>query len=420
MWRLLYTAALTVFMPFALARLWWRGSREPGYRRRIGERFGRYRQSAGAIRNGAGENLIWVHAVSVGEARASAELVRALAAAHPGYEILLTCTTAAGREALKEVHGESVRVAWLPYDTPGAVRRFLEHYRPRLGLLVETEIWPNLLAGCAEFGVPVLLANARMSEKSAAGYQRFGGLTRPALASLAAVGAQSEHDAGRLRQLGARRVEVLGNLKFDSAIDEAKAAEGRAWRARLGRPVLLLASTRDGEEASLLQALPAWDGKLLVVVVPRHPRRFEEAALLASSRRTRNPQPDPQDRIHLGDTMGEMDFYTAAADVAVIGGSFAELGGQNLIEACAAGVPVVLGPSMFNFAEATRLAVEAEAAVQVADARTAVGVALSVLENQELKKKMGEAGRKLCETHRGATKKHLELCEELLRARARG
>jgi len=371
-----------------------------------------------------------VHAVSVGEARASAELVRALATRFPGNGMLVTCTTAAGREALKEVHGESVRIAWLPYDTPGAVRRFLEHHRPRLGILVETEIWPNLLAGCAEFGVPVVLANARLSEKSAAGYRRFGGLMRPALESLAATGAQSAQDAERLRQLGARRVEVLGNLKFDSAIDEAKAAEGRAWRARLGRPVLLLASTRDGEERTLLDALPPWDGKLLVIVVPRHPRRFDEVALMSDSRRTLNPNLQKENRIHLGDTMGEMDFYTAAADVAVIGGSFADLGGQNLIEACAAGVPVVLGPSMFNFAEAARLAVEAGAAVQVADAREAVRVALSVIENQDRRKTMGTAGKNLCEAHRGATQRHLNLCEELLgakrspegplRARARG
>jgi len=205
MWRFAYTVVLYALVPFALARLWWLGRREPGYRRRVAERFGRYRDSAGS-------RLLWVHAVSVGEARASAELGRARGAAPPADEILVTSTTAAGREMLKEVHGESVRIAWLPYDTPGAVRRFLEHYRPRLGILVETEIWPNLMAGCREFGVPVLLANARMSEKSAEGYRRLSLLMRPALASIAAVGAQSAEDAGRLRALGARRVEVLGNL----------------------------------------------------------------------------------------------------------------------------------------------------------------------------------------------------------------
>ncbi|HUN69063.1 MAG TPA: 3-deoxy-D-manno-octulosonic acid transferase, partial [Burkholderiales bacterium] len=337
----LYTLALRAAAPLVLLRLWWRGLREPGYRRRIGERFGHYRESAPE------RPVLWLHAVSVGEARASASLVRALAAANPGCALVLTCMTAAGRDTLKELHGESVGIVWLPYDYPGAARRFLEHYRPRLGVLMETEIWPNLLAACSAFGVPVLLANARMSEKSARGYARWPGLIAPAIASLAAVCAQSEGDAARLRALGARRVEVAGNLKFDTAADEAKRAAGRAWRERLGRPVLLLASTREGEEKMLLEALPAWDRKLLVLVVPRHPRRFDEVAALSQSRRSRDPMPAATDRVHLGDTMGEMDFYYAAADVAVIGGSFAPRGGQNLIEACAAGVPVVLGPSMF-------------------------------------------------------------------------
>ncbi|HEY8068662.1 MAG TPA: 3-deoxy-D-manno-octulosonic acid transferase [Burkholderiales bacterium] len=416
--RILYTLALRAAAPFLLLKLWWRGQREPGYRRRIGERFGQYKEAPPT------QPVLWMHAVSVGEARAGAALARALLAAHPGSEMLITCTTTAGRETLKELHGESVHVAWLPYDYPGAVRRFLEHYRPRLGVLMETEIWPNLLAACADDGVPMLLANARMSEKSARGYAGWSGLARPALASLAAVCAQSEADALRLRALGARRVEVAGNLKFDSAPDEARSAAGRAWRERLGRPVLLLASTREGEEKMLLDALPPWDRKTLAVLVPRHPRRFDEVASLAAkdgfpvSRRSRSEIPGPEDRVHLGDTMGEMDFYYAAADVAVIGGSFAPLGGQNLIEACAAGVPVVLGPSMFNFAEATRLALEAGAAVQAADAPGAMREASRLLAGAQERKKMGAAGRALCEAHRGATQKHLAVCAELLKAAA--
>ena len=417
MWRLLYTLLLRAAAPFILVRLWWRGRREPGYRRRIGERFGRYKD--GPLRRlGAAPTerpLLWVHAVSVGEARAGAALVRALGNANPGAEVLVTCMTAAGRETLRELHGESVRVAWLPYDYPGAARRFLEYFRPRLGVLMETEIWPNLLAACAAHGVPMLLANARMSEKSAFGYLRWSALARPALESLAVVCAQSEADAARLRALGARRVEVTGNVKFDSTPDEAKRREGEAWRARLARPVLLLASTRDGEEKLLLEALPAWDGKLLVLVVPRHLRRFDEVAGLSQSRRSRAPMPAAGDRVHLGDTMGEMDFYYAVADVAVIGGSFMPLGGQNLIEACAAGTPVVLGPSMFNFAEATRLALQAGAAVQAAGAAAAIRAALALLADPGRSTAMGQAGRKLCEAHRGATQKHLLLCEELLR-----
>ena len=426
MWRLCYTLAIRIAAPFILARLWWRGRREPLYRRRIAERFGYYRDGM-PRRLGAAPHdrpVIWIHAVSVGEARASAALVRSLAAAHADHEIVLTCMTAAGRETLKELHGESVQIAWLPYDYPGAVRRFLERFRPRLGVLVETEIWPNLLAACSSYGVPVLLANARMSEKSALGYRRWNALVRPAIESLAAVSAQSEDDAERLRALGARRVEIAGNLKFDSAPNEGERAEGAAWRARLARPVLLLASTREGEEKMLLEAMPAWDEKVLVLVVPRHPRRFEEVSLLVAkdgfpvSRRSREPMPAAQDRVHLGDTMGEMDFYYAAADVAVIGGAFVPRGGQNLIEACAAGVPVVLGPSMFNFAEATRLALEAGAAVQVADAAGAIREALRLLLNAEERKTMGVAGRQLCDAHRGATQKHLRLCEKVLKAKS--
>lgn len=421
MWRFLYTLALRAAAPVILLRLWWRGAREPGYRRRIGERFGYYHEERHR------RPLLWVHAVSVGEARASAALVRALAAGHPGHELLVTCMTAAGREALKELHGEAVTIAWLPYDYPGSARRFLEHFRPRLGLLAETELWPNLLAACADYGVPVLLANARMSAKSARAYARLPGLARPALASLALACAQSGEDAARLRALGARRVEVTGNLKFDGTPDQAKQAEGRAWRARLGRPVLLLASTREGEEKMLLEAIPAGNEKLLVLVVPRHPRRFEEVAVLVAkdgfpvSRRSRShdSMPAARDRVHLGDTMGEMDFYYAAADVAVIGGSFAPRGGQNLIEACAAGVPVVLGPSMFNFADATRLALAAGAAEQAGDAASAMRLASALLADSGKRTAMGEAGRKLCAAHQGATQRHLDLCLEILKAAKR-
>ena len=265
----------------------------------------------------------------------------------------------------------------------------------------------------------VLRANARMSARSARGYRRWPGLTQPAFAALAIAGAQSGEDAERLRALGARRVEVTGNLKFDSTADAAKRAAGRAWRERLGRPVLLLASTRESEEQMLLEALPAWDGKLLVLVVPRHPRRFDEVAVISQSRRSRTQLPGPHDRVHLGDTMGEMDFYYAAADVAVIGGSFAPLGGQNLIEACAAGVPVVFGPSMFNFAEAARLALAAGAAIQARDAADAMRAAARLLADANERNRIGAAGRDFCDAHRGATQKHLLLCKEVLEAGAR-
>jgi len=404
--RTLYTVVLRLALPFILVRLWLRGRREPGYRQAISERFGAYRGEKP-------EKLIWVHAVSVGEARAAAPLVRGLMARLPDHRVLVTCTTAAGRETLKQVYGESILAAYLPYDYPEAVQGFLAHFSPRLGVLMETEVWPNLLAACAAQGVPVVLANARLSEKSARGYLRFRSLAAPAFASLALTCAQSEADATRLRSVGARRVEVTGNLKFDVGPDPAQLAAGRAWRAALGRPVLLLASTREGEETMLLKEI-AEEKDLLVLIVPRHPQRFDDVAPLAQSRRSREPVPAPEHRVHLGDTMGEMPFYYAACDVALIGGSFLPLGGQNLIEALASGAPVVVGPSMFNFAEATRLALEAGAAIQAADTASAVKRALELLRDGRERRRMGDAGRKLCQAHRGATERHLALIAEVM------
>jgi 3-deoxy-D-manno-octulosonic-acid transferase len=256
-----------------------------------------------------------------------------------------------------------------------------------------------------------------MSQRSASGYARWDGLMGPAFRSLRAVCAQSDADAARLRALGAQHVEVTGNLKFDISPDPVQLAAGRQWRRQLDRPVLLLASTREGEEKLLLEELSrsgSVNPRLLIVVVPRHPQRFDEVAPLAQSRRSRGETPAPADRVHLGDTMGEMSFYYGAADVAVIGGSFAPLGGQNLIEALAAGTPVVAGPSMFNFTEATRLALEAGAALQAADPTSAAALALQLISDEQKKNRMAEAGKKLCEMHRGATERHMKVCLALL------
>jgi 3-deoxy-D-manno-octulosonic-acid transferase len=360
------------------------------------------------------DKLVWVHAVSVGEARAAAPLVQGLKTALPDYTVLMTCTTAAGRATIREFYGASVQVCFLPYDFPRAVRRFLEYFRPRLGVVMETEVWPNLVAGCARLGVPLVLANARLSEKSARGYARWARLARPAFAGLSAVCAQSAADAERLRALGARRVEVSGNLKFDVAPGPAQLAAGRAWRQSIGRPVVLLASTREGEEELLLAEASSLPPEVLIVVVPRHPQRFDEVAGLAQSRRTASPLPQAGERVHLGDTMGEMAFYYAAADVAIIGGSFKPLGGQNLIEAMACGAPVIVGPSMFNFAEATRLAVEAGAAVQCSDPLSALEKAAALLGDPEKRNEMRKAGLRFCETHRGAAARQLAVCLELI------
>ena len=405
--RALYTIALRLALPLILLRLWWRGRREPGYREHVEERLGVYAVDKP-------EKAVWVHAVSVGEARAAAPLVRELQRLLPDHAMVMTCTTAAGRETLKQVYGESMTCVFLPYDYPEAVKSFLQTFRPRLAVLMETELWPNLLAESARHGVPVALANARMSEKSARGYRRWRLLTGPGIRSLAAVCAQSEADADRLRALGATRVVVTGNLKFDVALDEAQLAAGREWRRRLGRPVLLLASTREGEEKLLLDEIPS-PAAFLTIVVPRHPQRFDDVAQWVDARRTKVAMPKETDRVYLGDTMGEMAFYYAACDVAVIGGSFMPLGGQNLIEALAAGAPVVLGPSMFNFAEATRLALEVGAAVQAGDAKGAIRQALELMARAQARCAMAQAGRALCEAHRGSTARHVEVLRALIR-----
>lgn len=281
---------------------------------------------------------------------------------------------------------------------------------------METEVWPNLLAACAQKRVPVVLANARMSEKSARGYARWPGLGRAMFGGLTEVCAQSAADAERLRALGARNVAVTGNLKFDVEPDPAQLAAGRAWRERVGRPVLLFASTRQGEEELLLKEIHQNKGLPLIVIVPRHPQRFDEVAQWADTRRSTQELPGETTRIYLGDTMGEMAFYFAACDVAVIGGSFLPLGGQNLIEALAAGAPVVTGPSMFNFAEATRLALEARAAVQASGPGEALREAVRLLADPVRRAEMAAAGKQLCELHRGATARHLAVCRRLLSA----
>jgi 3-deoxy-D-manno-octulosonic-acid transferase len=416
MLRALYNLALHLALPYIPLRLWWRGRREPGYRRHVGERFGRYGPRPA-------RPVIWIHAVSLGETRAAQPLVSALRARYPDHALLVTHMTATGREAATNLYGSFATLAFLPYDLPWAVRRFVAHFRPRLGIVMETELWPNLLRECARAGVPVLLANARLSEKSAAGYRRIGPLARAALADLAAVTAQTEADAARLAALGARDVSVTGNLKFDLAAAPELLARGRELRQLFGeRPIFLAASTREGEEAPILDALARVPlAGALTVIVPRHPQRFDEVAALLAGRglafvRRSEARPVPAaTAFALGDSMGEMTAYYAAADVAFIGGSLLPYGAQNLIEACAVGAPVVIGPSTYNFAQAAAEAVAAGAATQVADADALVREAARLLGDGEARQRMGEAGQRFCSAHRGATGRTMAIVEGLLR-----
>ena len=409
--RALYTLAWWTLLPLVPLRLWWRGRREPLYREALGERFGRYPDDAART---TGDDLVWIHAVSLGETRAAAPLVERMLRERPGSRILLTSMTASGREAGRTLYGDRVSRAWLPYDVPFAVDAFLDRFRPRAGILIETEVWPNLVAACARRGIPVYLVNARMSERSARGYARFAPLTRPMFETLSGVAAQTGADASRLSALGARAVAVTGSIKFDVDVPATLVERGTALREGIGRdrPVWLAASTREGEETLILDAMlraPATDALLLLV--PRHPQRFDEVASLlhardiAFVRRSRDAAVPRATRVMLGDSMGEMLAYCAAADVAFVGGSLLPLGGQNLLEPLAAGVPVVVGPHTFNFAEVTERAIDAQAARRVHDADGLLREVASLLEDAATRSRIKEAAARFMDEHRGAAER---------------
>lgn len=414
--RFFYTIALLLLLPYILLRLLWRARKQPEYLRHLGERFGFYSMRCD-------KPVIWLHAVSVGETRATQSLVTRLQATYPGHLILLTHTTPTGRAASEQLFGDSVLRVYLPYDYPFAVRNFLRRFRPELGILLETEIWFNLIHACHAARMPLLLLNARMSEKSARGYARFAQLTRNALGELTAIAAQTADDAARLTQLGAKNVSVMGNLKFDIEAPPAMLELGKRLRQQFGitRKIFLAASTREGEEALLLDALEkAILPDLLLVIVPRHPQRFNAVANLleqrgiAFQRRREERAVAAEIRVVLGDSMGEMFGYYAAADVAFIGGSLLPYGGQNLIEACAIGTPVLVGPHTYNFAEATRLAVNAGAAARLQDTDELVAEAQRLLDDPNALSEMRQQCAGFVKFNRGATDKSLQIIKSLL------
>jgi len=419
--RTLYSMAWWLAMPVVLARLWWRGRREPGYRQHIAERFGFYRDVAKQPR-------IWIHAVSVGETRAAEPLVDALLVHYPSHTILLTHMTPTGRatgQALFGKHASRVLQCYLPYDTGWMAARFLRHFLPSVCVLMETEVWPNLIAQCVRRHVPIALVNARLSERSLAKAERLSGLMHEAASGIACVAAQTESDAVRFRQLGVRDVQVTGSIKFDVTPPAAMLANGAAMRVQFGvRPILLCASTREGEEALILDAMKRVSLKdVLVVIVPRHPQRFDEVACLIASqgfavmrRSAAGTDAVASDvRVFLGDTMGEMFAYYAACDAAFIGGSLLPLGGQNLIEACALGKPVLIGPHTFNFGPITEDAIASGAALRVPDAMAMLNNGMCLLQSDEVRTKMSTQARAFAQQHRGATMRTVSLLQALVR-----
>jgi 3-deoxy-D-manno-octulosonic-acid transferase len=423
MTRNIYTLLLYLLLPFTPLKLLWRARSQPEYLQHWRERYGFYTLQMQ-------HPVIWLHCVSVGETRATAPLVEALLQQFPDHQILLTHTTPTGRATSEALFSGSsfnnrVQRAYLPYDVPCAASRFLAHFKPVIGVLIETELWFNLIAHCKQKAIPLLLVNARLSEKSAHGYAKLGSLAQEGLQNLSAIAAQTEADAARFRALGAGVISVTGNLKFDVMPPQHTDEQGKLLRSffnghRNGsRPVLLAASTRDGEEAIILDAIASVQvPDLLTVIVPRHPQRFDEVEALLKNRNfkfvrrsslSHKSVVEKETAYILGDSMGEMFSYYAACDVAFIGGSLLPFGGQNLIEACAVGKPVLIGPHTYNFALATELAITSGAAQRVKNSAD-LALAVKTLFTDEKKRQcMAAAALHFSEVSRGATTRTLSL-----------
>ncbi|MFN4118241.1 3-deoxy-D-manno-octulosonic acid transferase [Acidovorax sp.] len=447
--RALYSLVTWCAQPLLRRKLRRRAVAEPGYAHAVGERFGRYPPPVDSLvppsTTAPLARFVWIHAVSLGETRAAAILLAQLRQQLPGMRLLLTHGTATGRAEGEKLLLPGDMQVWQPWDTPGAVARFLRKFRPAIGILMETEVWPNLVAGCRKRGVPLVLANARFNARSLGRALRLAPLARPAYGGLTAAWAQTEDDAERLRTIGAPVRGVFGNLKFDVVPDPAQLALGRSWRAQHARPVVLLASSREGEEALWLenlkqkmpsaltsQAQAAINSEAEVVspratvqwlIVPRHPQRFDEvhqlllhAGLTVSRRSSWLAQPEPAD-VWLGDSLGEMALYYGMADVALLGGSFAPLGGQNLIEAAACGCPVVLGPHTFNFAEAAELACVAGAARRVAGMAEGMGEAVQLAADPAGQSAASDRATRFAAAHRGAAAATAEAVSAVLQQR---
>ncbi|WP_461518314.1 lipid IV(A) 3-deoxy-D-manno-octulosonic acid transferase [Porticoccus sp.] len=421
--RLVYSLLFYLLTPLILLRLLWRSRLAPEYRRRWGERFG-FVTDIPSVRQ-----VIWVHSVSVGETLAAVPMIRELQRRYPHALLAVTTMTPTGSARVKAVFGDSVYHVYAPYDLPCVLRRFLKRLHPDLLVIMETELWPNLIHCCQEQQIPVVVANARLSANSAKGYRKFAALTSPMLGCINTIAAQHQADGERFLSLGlsAQQLVVTGNIKFDLDIDDElkqRAAELRSqWRGTSGRPVLLAASTHRGEDdivldafARLLEHYP----HLLLVLVPRHPERFDEVARLCEARklqvvrRSGGVVPDCGDQVLLGDTMGELLLFFGACDIAFVGGSLVPVGGHNLIEPAAWQVPVLSGPQLFNFVEASRLLLQADGMAICEDATTIAAKVAELLASPETAARMGAAAKSVADNNRGALERLLAVIERQL------
>ena len=447
--RFFYSLLFFLAQPLVWLRLLWRARQQVQYMQHLNERYALYRQSFAACQKNASapQKLLWLHAVSVGETRAAEPLIKALLDAYPQHALLLTHMTPTGRatgaeiiEKLSTNAPNRLFQAYLPYDLPGACQRFFANFQPQIGLFMETEVWPNFIAIAQQQNIPVLLINARLSERSQRAYQRILPLIRPAFAGFSAVAAQTKADAARLAQLGAQPISIMGNLKFDVSPDPEKLKLGQSWRQNFvthparypARAVWLAASTREGEEELILDAFVQLNHQsLLLLLVPRHPQRFNEVAALIKARglsfqrRSSGGFPTPETQVWLGDSMGEMPAYFAAADIALIGGSLLPFGGQNLIEAAACACPVLVGPHTHNFAQATIDALACGAAQRVLNATAAAQIVAQLINQQDQPNQPNTANSELAamrcaaqqfsQAHRGATQHTLALIKKYAR-----
>jgi 3-deoxy-D-manno-octulosonic-acid transferase len=422
--RTLYTLMFHLGLPLVALRLWLRARKAPAYRQRIGERFA---IGLPTMQRGG----FWVHAVSVGESIAAAPMIRALLKQYPDVPITVTCMTPTGSERIGAMFAGEPRIqhCYLPYDLPWAAGRFLDHVQPRLGIIMETELWPNHIAQCARRGIPVMLANARLSERSARGYGRFARLTRPMLAQMSGFAVQTEVEARRFIDLGARPecVTVTGSIKFDLSIDpqllESAARLREQWQTT-GRPVWIAASTHAGEDESVLaahrQVLTSHPDALLILV-PRHPERFGSVHDLcqqqgfATVRRSAGQDVTPATSVLLGDTMGELLFLYALADVAFVGGSLVPNGGHNLLEPAALAKPVLSGPHLFNFLEIAGMLRSAGALEEVNDATALAAAVQRLFDQPQLAESMASAGLNVMKANQGALQRLLDLITRLAR-----
>lgn len=419
--RTLYSLLFYLALPLIVLRLWWRGRKAPAYRERIGERF-----AVGLPRFRSGG--IWLHAVSVGESIAAAPVVRALQECYPELPITITCMTPTGSERIRAMFGDSVQHCYLPYDLPCRARAFLQRLQPVVGIVMETELWPNHINECARMNIPVVLANARLSERSARGYARFPKLTAPMLAQLSGIAVQTQAEAGRFLQLGARpeAVQVTGSIKFDLQIAPEllqKAQQLREQWQLADRPVWMAGSTHEGEDLQMLEAhqqlLQAFPAALLILV-PRHPERFVdvkrlcEAQQLEVARRSTEEPVTASARVLLGDTMGEMLLLYALADVALVGGSLVPHGGHNLLEPAALGKPVLSGPHVFNFLEIADQLKEAGALREVRDAGEISTAVARLWTDKKAWQNMQEAGHQVLKANQGALERLLDLLGKTL------